>query len=70
MKGSGVIAGLRYTPPVPVGPRRLLWPVKHSTSMPMAGTSMGIAPALWAESTTIMMSSFFALTARLMAAIS
>ena len=30
----------------------------------------GIAPALWAESTTIMMSSFFALTARLMAAIS
>ncbi len=49
---------MRYTPPVLVGPRRLRWPVKHSTFMPMAGTFTGIAPALWAESTTIMMSSF------------
>ena len=42
--------GRTHSPPVPCGPYRLLWPVKHTTSAPMPDAENAHAPAVCAAS--------------------
>ena len=48
--GRSSTRGATHSPPVPWGPMRPLWPVKHTALMCCLSMSMGNTPAVWEAS--------------------
>lgn len=51
-RGSSWTPGARTRPPVPWGPSKPLWPVKHRASTGTSVRSIGSTPAVWTVSST------------------